>query len=245
MKVANEWKPTILHDLHEAQQLLYASTGTGPYNEQLDPITIGEWWMFAQNDVMEMTKRGVPGVWTYGFYDGWTPNYMFYAVHTHNATGRFYEVTATASAIRRRIRAPPAAGGGGCAGGAWRGWRARRLAAVRGRGGGARRGGAARRRLAGVPRRGGGRRPRTRQQPRVVPSESRSGRRQLGTARAREHEPVGRAVRAELHRQGQGTLARELLDQEPERRRQGHATVRRSAGSSRRRSTARRTRPKR
>lgn len=92
MKVANEWKPTILHDLHEQASLLYASTGTGPYNEQLDPITIGEWWMFAQNDVMEMTKRGVPGVWTYGFYDGWTPNYMFYAVHTHNATGRFYEV---------------------------------------------------------------------------------------------------------------------------------------------------------
>ena len=92
MKVANEWKPTILHDLHEAQSLLYASTGTGPYNEQLDPITIGEWWMFAQNDVMEMTKRGVPGVWTYGFYDGWTPNYMFYAVHSHNAMGRFYEV---------------------------------------------------------------------------------------------------------------------------------------------------------
>ena len=87
MKVANEWKPTILHDLHEAQSLLYASTGTGPYNEQLDPITIGEWWMFAQNDVMEMTKRGVPGVWTYGFYDGWTPNYMFYAVHSHNAIG--------------------------------------------------------------------------------------------------------------------------------------------------------------
>jgi hypothetical protein len=92
MRVATEWKPTILHDLHEQAQLLYASTGTGPYNEQLDPITIGEWWMFAQNDVMEMTKRGVPGVWTYGFYDGWTPNYMFYAVHTHNATGRFYEV---------------------------------------------------------------------------------------------------------------------------------------------------------
>jgi hypothetical protein len=92
MRVAGEWKPTVLHDLHEAQQLLYSSTGTGPYNEQLDPITIDEWWMFAKNDVMEMTKRGVPGVWTYGFYDGWTPNYMFYAVHTHNATGRFYEV---------------------------------------------------------------------------------------------------------------------------------------------------------
>jgi hypothetical protein len=91
-KLGLEWHPTILHDLHEAQTLLYASTGTGPYNEQLDPITIDEWWMMAENDVMEMTKRGVPGVWTYGFYDGWVPNYMFYVVHAHNAVGRFYEV---------------------------------------------------------------------------------------------------------------------------------------------------------
>ncbi len=87
-----EWKPTILHDLHESSTYLYASTGTGPYNEQLDPITINEWWMLAQNDVMEMTKRGVPGVWTYGFYDGWVPNYMFFIAHSHNSVGRFYEV---------------------------------------------------------------------------------------------------------------------------------------------------------
>lgn len=90
--LANEWHPTILHDLHEAATLLYVSTGTGPYNEQLDPITINEWWYMAQNDVMEMTKQGVPGVWTYGFYDGWVPNYMFFLVHSHNAIGRFYEV---------------------------------------------------------------------------------------------------------------------------------------------------------
>jgi hypothetical protein len=89
---ANEWHPTIMHDLHEAQTLLYVSTGTGPYNEQLDPITINEWWWMAENDVMEMTKQGVPGVWTYGFYDGWVPNYMFFLVHSHNAIGRFYEV---------------------------------------------------------------------------------------------------------------------------------------------------------
>ena len=87
-----DWHPTILHDLHEAQTYLYASTGTGPYNEQIDPITIDEWWMLAENDVMEMTKRGVPGVWTYGFYDGWTPNYLFFIAHTHNELGRFYEV---------------------------------------------------------------------------------------------------------------------------------------------------------
>lgn len=91
-KFGLEWHPTILHDLHEAQTLLYASTGTGPYNDQLDAITTNEWWVLAQNDVIEMTKKGVPGVWTYGFYDGWTPNYMFFVAHGHNATGRFYEV---------------------------------------------------------------------------------------------------------------------------------------------------------
>ena len=87
-----DWTPTVLHDLHEAQTYLYSSTGTGPYNDAIDPITVDEWWMLAKHDVMEMTKRGVPGVWTYGFYDGWTPNYMFFIAHTHNAIGRFYEV---------------------------------------------------------------------------------------------------------------------------------------------------------
>jgi hypothetical protein len=87
-----DWTPTVLHDLHEAQTYLYASTGTGPYNEALDPIVVNEWWLLAENDVMEMTKRGVPGVWTYGFYDGWVPNYMFFIAHTHNEIGRFYEV---------------------------------------------------------------------------------------------------------------------------------------------------------
>ncbi len=91
-RVQNEWKPTVMHDLHEMQTYLYASTGTGPYNEALDPITVDEWWIIAKTEVMEMTKRGVPGVWTYGFYDGWTPNYMFFIANSHNAIGRFYEV---------------------------------------------------------------------------------------------------------------------------------------------------------
>ena len=91
-KFTLQWKPTILHDLHEAATLLYSSTGTGPYNEGIDAITVNEWWILAQTDVIELTKRGVPGVWTYGFYDGWTPNYMFFMAHMHNATGRFYEV---------------------------------------------------------------------------------------------------------------------------------------------------------
>jgi hypothetical protein len=97
-----EWKPTVMHDLHEAQTYLYASTGTGPYNEALDPITIDEWWLLAKTEVMEMTKRGVPGVWTYGFYDGWVPNYMFFIANSHNAIGRFYEVASYGPEIREQ-----------------------------------------------------------------------------------------------------------------------------------------------
>jgi Zinc carboxypeptidase len=87
-----EWHPTVLHDLHEAQSYLYVSTGTGPYNNSLDPIAVNEWWLLAETEVMEMAKRGVPGVFTYGFYDGWVPNYLFWIAITHNGFGRFYEV---------------------------------------------------------------------------------------------------------------------------------------------------------
>jgi hypothetical protein len=87
-----EWQPTVLHDLHEAQSYLYVSTGTGPYNASLDPLQVDEWWLLAETEVMEMAKRGVPGVFTYGFYDGWAPNYLFWMAITHNSFGRFYEV---------------------------------------------------------------------------------------------------------------------------------------------------------
>jgi hypothetical protein len=86
-----QFHPTVLHDLHESVPYLYISSGTGPYNAWLDPITIDEWHKMAYNEVDEMTKRGVPGVWTHGFYDGWAPNYAFYIANGHNAIGRFYE----------------------------------------------------------------------------------------------------------------------------------------------------------
>jgi Zinc carboxypeptidase len=86
-----DWHPTVLHDLHESVPYLYTSTGSGPYNTSLDPVVIDEWWVLAKYEVSEFTKRGVPGVWTYGFYDGWVPNYLFFIANSHNAIGRFYE----------------------------------------------------------------------------------------------------------------------------------------------------------
>ncbi len=99
-----EWHPTILHDLHEAQSYLYVSTGTGPYNNSLDPIQINEWWLLAQTETMEMAKRNIPGVWTYGFYDGWVPNYLFWIAVTHNAFGRFYEVQSYGPDLVKNLR---------------------------------------------------------------------------------------------------------------------------------------------
>src|SRR5262245_36662788 len=57
-----EWHPQVFHDLHESVTLLHVSTGTGPYNTVVDPIQVDEWWLLAQNEMLEMTKRGVPGV---------------------------------------------------------------------------------------------------------------------------------------------------------------------------------------
>src|SRR2546429_9482754 len=77
--------------LHDALPILYIMTGTGPYNAWLDPIVISEWQEMAYHEIEEMTKRGVIGVWTHGFYDGWAPNYLLSIANNHNSIGRFYE----------------------------------------------------------------------------------------------------------------------------------------------------------
>src|SRR5947209_9241744 len=91
LKAYFDFHPQVIHDLHESVPFMYVSTGTGPYNSSLDPIMVDEWHRMAWHEVQEMTRRGVPGVWTYGFYDGWAPNYMFWTGMGHNTIGRFYE----------------------------------------------------------------------------------------------------------------------------------------------------------
>ncbi|MEJ0054929.1 MAG: M14 family zinc carboxypeptidase, partial [Bacteroidota bacterium] len=90
-KIYYDWHPTIMHDLHESVPLIYMSTGTGPYNETIDPITVGEWQVFANHDVTALASQGLPGAFTWAFYDGWYPGYVFWIANNHNAIGRFYE----------------------------------------------------------------------------------------------------------------------------------------------------------
>ncbi len=86
------WHPTVAHDLHESVPFLYTSTGTGPYNDEYDPIQVDEWNTLAYQEITELTRRGLPGVWTHGFYDGWGANYTILSIaNLHNAVGRFYE----------------------------------------------------------------------------------------------------------------------------------------------------------
>jgi Zinc carboxypeptidase len=107
MRTFLEYHPTVLHDLHESVPYLYTMTGTGPYNAWLDPLAIDEFQLLAYHEIEEMTKRGVPGVWTHGFYDGWAPNYMLYIATGANSIGRFYETFGNGGADTRERTLSP------------------------------------------------------------------------------------------------------------------------------------------
>jgi hypothetical protein len=92
------WHPIVMHDLHESVPLLYISTGTGPYNFTNDPIIVSEWQLLANNDINALTAQGMPGVWTWGFFDGWWPGYGVWVANNHNSIGRFYETFGNAGA---------------------------------------------------------------------------------------------------------------------------------------------------
>ncbi len=93
-----EWHPTVMLDLHESVPLIYMSTGTGPYNETIDPITVGEWQVMANHDVTTLAAQGLPGAFTWAFYDGWWPGYGIWVANNHNSIGRFYETFGNAGA---------------------------------------------------------------------------------------------------------------------------------------------------
>lgn len=91
-KTFMDWKAQVLHDLHESVPYLYDNTvGDGPYNAWLDPILTDEWQLMGWNNVSEMTKFGMPGVFTHGDFDTWSPGYLMFIGATHNGISRLYE----------------------------------------------------------------------------------------------------------------------------------------------------------
>jgi hypothetical protein len=82
----------MIHDLHESYAFLYDNTiGTGPYNAWIDPILVGEWQQLGWDNVQQLTKLGMPGVWAHGEFDTWSPGYLMFMAASHNGISRLYE----------------------------------------------------------------------------------------------------------------------------------------------------------
>jgi hypothetical protein len=96
--------PPIMHDLHQAQTLLYTFSGQAPQNPNLDPILYGELPMFANFEMAQMAKYGMPGVWTHGFVDMWSPGYLAFMSSNHNGMIRMYEIQGFSGANTQKLR---------------------------------------------------------------------------------------------------------------------------------------------
>lgn len=86
------WHAQVLHDLHESVPFLYDNTvGDGPYNAWIDPILTGEWQQLGWDNVQQLTRLGMPGVFTHGDFDTWSPGYLMFIAAMHNGISRLYE----------------------------------------------------------------------------------------------------------------------------------------------------------
>ncbi len=95
MRAIADWyftaHPPIMHDLHESLALLYTYSGAAPQNPNLDPILFTELPWFSNFELSQMTKWGMPGVYTHAFMDGWSPGYLGSVAYNHNGMMRMYE----------------------------------------------------------------------------------------------------------------------------------------------------------
>jgi hypothetical protein len=127
-----------MHDLHEAQPLMYTYSGGMPQNPNLDPLLFAELPWFSNYEMAQMTKWGMPGVYTNAFMDGWSPGYLGSVSYNHNGIMKMYETQSGRDveppADSTAVAAGNAAAGGAAAGGGAAGGRG-------GRGGGGGRGG--------------------------------------------------------------------------------------------------------
>ena len=101
-----EYYPTVVHDLHESIPLLQTWNGTGPFNANLDPILLHEWFSMSMAEIGALTSAGMPGVWTWGFSDGWQHVFLDSIGVNHNSIGRGYETfgNGTAETVERILR---------------------------------------------------------------------------------------------------------------------------------------------
>ncbi len=103
-----DWHAQVLHDLHESVPFLYDNTvGDGPYNAWVDPALADEWAELGWNNVAQMQGFGMPGVFTHGDFDTWSPGYLMFLAGMHNGISRLYETFGNGGAdTEKRILRP-------------------------------------------------------------------------------------------------------------------------------------------
>ena len=103
-----DWHAQVLHDLHESVPFLYDNTvGDGPYNAWVDPTLADEWAELGWNNVAQMQSLGMPGVFTHGDFDTWSPGYLMFLAGMHNGISRLYETFGNGGAdTEKRILSP-------------------------------------------------------------------------------------------------------------------------------------------
>jgi hypothetical protein len=103
-----DWHAQVLHDLHESVPFLYDNTvGDGPYNPWIDPILTDEWSMLATDNMARMQSFGMPGAFTHGDFDTWSPGYLMFLAGMHNGISRLYETFGNGGAdTEKRILSP-------------------------------------------------------------------------------------------------------------------------------------------
>ena len=108
-----QWHPPVMHDLHESVPFLYTFSGQAPQQSGLDPIIYGELPWFSNFEMAQLTKYGMPGVWTHAFVDMWSPGYLAFMSSNHNGLVRMYETFGNggANTMKRQV-APPQGGPG-------------------------------------------------------------------------------------------------------------------------------------
>ncbi len=102
------WHAQVLHDLHESVPFLYDNTvGDGPYNAWIDPTLADEWAELGWNNVAQMQSFNMPGVFTHGDFDTWSPGYLMFLAGMHNGISRLYETFGNGGAdTEKRILQP-------------------------------------------------------------------------------------------------------------------------------------------
>jgi hypothetical protein len=110
------WHPQVVHDLHESQPFLYSFSGQAPQEPGLDPILYGELPWFANFDMSQLTKYGMPGVWTHAYVDMWSPGYVAFMSSNHNGLIRMFETFGNGGATTELRHVKPVNGSGGFGG---------------------------------------------------------------------------------------------------------------------------------